>query len=512
MAIRPARRRFLQATGLAALGLPSFESFRSLVHAEEPAAGRIRFGADLEPLVRLIEETPRDRCVAALAAELRRGLPYRRFVAGVFFTAVRKSNSHHSMYLVNSAHQVSLDLRPEERLLPLFWAVDHFKWQQHDFPSPPMAELAGPLPNSARPAEAFHEAMRRGRRDDAEKTIVTLARSEGPRHAMEHLWEYGCRDLSQIGHRAISLSSAWRVLQTLGWQHAEPALRFVVRDMGSPDRYYQPNLARVDRMLATLPPGWAVGRSDRGATLELFTPLRQGRAEAACDLAAQQVAGTVGSQVVWDAVHVAAAELLMLHPGSSGMAGRPLHINTAVNALHFAFRTARAARTRLLILLQSVAWVADFIRVHLGERAVDASSPLDLAGAELPETSPRTVDEIFSTLPPHTYDFDSTTRTGRGHNLADRAARTPIGRKVYALLTRDPEAVSLYLQVARSWLTVKATMEAHEYKLPGALFEDYDLVSAEWRPRLLASSAHWLHGRQSADSRLLQQAREAMRQ
>jgi hypothetical protein len=67
------------------------------------------------------------------------------------------------------------------------------------------------------------------------------------------------------------------------------------------------------------------------------------------------------------------------------------------------------------------------------------------------------------------------------------------------------------MQVARGWLCAKATVEAHEYKLPAALFEDYEMVSPAWRPRLLAASAHWLHGPQSPDSRLLQQAREALR-
>jgi hypothetical protein len=66
------------------------------------------------------------------------------------------------------------------------------------------------------------------------------------------------------------------------------------------------------------------------------------------------------------------------------------------------------------------------------------------------------------------------------------------------------------MQAARSWLCAKAVVEAHEFKLPAALFEDYELVSPQWRPRLLAASAHWLHGSQSRDSEMFMQARHAL--
>src|SRR6476659_11169224 len=152
MAARLTRRRFLRTAGAgtAALEWPGLSGLLSVspVRADEAKVtpDAVRFGPDIEPVVRLIEETPRDRCVAALVDQLRGGLPYRRFLAAVFLAAVRKSDSHHSVYLACSAHQMSLDVSPGERLLPMFWAVDHFKWQQHDFPTPAMALLKGDLP------------------------------------------------------------------------------------------------------------------------------------------------------------------------------------------------------------------------------------------------------------------------------------------------------------------------------------------------------------------------------
>ena len=102
---------------------------------------------------------------------------------------------------------------------------------------------------------------------------------------MEQLWLYGCRNGGMGGHAAIVVSSCFRALETIGWQHAEPVLRFVLRDVyalggqGKPDRYFLPNVARVDRHLDKLPPGWAAGNGDRAATTELFGLLRLGKAD-----------------------------------------------------------------------------------------------------------------------------------------------------------------------------------------------------------------------------------------
>ena len=70
---------------------------------------------------------------------------------------------------------------------------------------------------------------------------------------------------------AIALANCFRALETIGWQQAEPALRFLVPDWFSsgyerPDGYYQPNLARVEEHLGHLPSGWAGERADRVLT------------------------------------------------------------------------------------------------------------------------------------------------------------------------------------------------------------------------------------------------------
>src|SRR5262249_56266249 len=110
------------------------------------------------------------------------------------------------------------------------------------------------------------------------------------------------------------------------------------------------------RQLGKLPPTWAAAKPDAAATRELFALLREGKAEPACDLAVEQLLRGVGGQALWDAVHLATAELMVRHKSGWGLASRPLHPNPSTNALHYAFRTCTASRTRLLALLQAVAW------------------------------------------------------------------------------------------------------------------------------------------------------------
>jgi hypothetical protein len=58
---------------------------------------------------------------------------------------------------------------------------------------------------------------------------------------------------------------------------------------------------------------------------------------------------------------------------------------------------------------------------------------------------------------------------------------------------------------------VKASLDPHDFKYPAAAFEDAFLASREWRPYLLASTVHALHGSKSDDSTVLAQARETLR-
>jgi hypothetical protein len=518
----PTRRRFLgQAAATTALGLADVASLRALrgLAADDPSAvpARVQYGPDIEPIVRLIEETPRGGCVAALVDQLRTGLPYERFLAGVFFAGIRRLNSNHDVYKIQPVHQVSMEVSPEERLLPLFWAVEGFKRRQEDFPNPPLTELKGPFPLPEQAADQFARSFEAADLDGTEQALVVLAREQGPQRTMEQLWPYGCRNGFMGGHAAIVVASCFRALETLGWRHGEPVLRFVLRDVyalggrGRPDPYFLPNAARADRHLATLPHGWSTGRGDRAATLELVSLLRRGEPDQACALALEQLQAGGGAQPVWDAVHLAAAELMVRSNSGLALTSRPLHSNTSAGALHYAFRTSAALRTQLLLLLQAVAWTANKTSSELHDRSLRDIVLTELAPPTraLPAADAEAVEAIFALLPARHYDWNATAQQAVTL-YGNRADADEASRLAFSLLSTRPQAAPLFLQAARSWLCRKASNDAHDYKFPPAILESTRWVSAPWQPHLLAASVHYLHGARSPDHPVVVQAREAV--
>lgn len=515
------RRSFLRTlAGMASLGLADVTPLRGLraIADDKPIPSEtVRFGPDLEPIIRLIEDTPQDECVRVLIERLHAGLPYRRLLAGVFFAGIRRLNSYHDVYKIQSVHQVSTQLRPEERLLPLFWAVDGFKTRQREWPNPPLTELTGPLPGSTEAALDLAKALESADLETVERSLVVLARNRGVEQAKELLWLYGCRNGGSGGHGAIAVASCFRALDTIGWDHAEPVLRIVLRDVtslggkGKADQYFLPNTARADRHLNDVPRGWVTGQANQMSTLELFGLLRAGQAEPACELAIKQLRAGVGAQPIWDAVHLATAELMVREESGWGVASRPLHSNTSTGALRHAFSACGTMRTKLLCLLQAVAWAADKTGSELRDKSLRDIQITQLPPANLPADSAKAVADVFSQVPLRHYHWDA---PGQKAVLeyGQRSDADEASRKVFTLAHERPEAVPLYVQAAQSWMCRKATADPHEYKFLAAILEEALLASPVWRPHILAASVHFLHGQQSPDFPAVAQAREALLQ
>jgi hypothetical protein len=112
------RRAFLgiSAGAVAALGDLSFLSRLGAVRAEETKleAGMVALHPEIEPLVRFLEETPRERVLEELAGKIRRGLSYREVLAALLLAGVRNIQPRpvgfkfHAVLVVNSAHLASL--------------------------------------------------------------------------------------------------------------------------------------------------------------------------------------------------------------------------------------------------------------------------------------------------------------------------------------------------------------------------------------------------------------------
>jgi hypothetical protein len=466
--------------------------------------GRVQFGPDLGTLIRLIRTTPREKCVAVFIQELRAGLSYQDFLSALFLASLEAGDPH-QVAQIYSAHRVSSEARIEERLLPLFWALDRVKsgYEQRKGEQPPQG-LKGELPRADRAAGVLEGAMTNSDPEEAERAIVALARSQGSRQAMARLLEYGTRNVSgTVGHHPIFVANGWRTLDAMGWQHAEPVLRYIIRLLSGlkPDRTYTPNLQRVHKTAPDLPTDWGSNERSREATLEVYKLLRGGDADATCDVICSQLSsGKVKAGAVWDAIHLVAADLIFRYKtGGVRIGGALIHAVTSTNALRYGFDCAHENRVRLLMLLQGACALRDaFIAPAQKDGQLRDMNLLDLGNDN--DKRPINVADIFSMLPYKARGYDE--KDPKERQGSDKACRLSFA------LVSDSNQVRTFQQTARTFLCAKASPDPHDFKYPAAAFEDAARVHPEWRPYLLAASVHALHGSRSPDTPALVEARK----
>src|SRR5262245_28802149 len=138
MTASPDRRSFLQTSALSA-GSLAFLSELPAVSAEDAKAdpNLVRLDSDIEPLVRLLEDTPRDKLLEEVGSRVKKGLAYRDVLAALLLAGVRNIRPRpnvgfkfHAVLVVNSAHMAALAGPDKERWLPLFWALDNYRNSQ----------------------------------------------------------------------------------------------------------------------------------------------------------------------------------------------------------------------------------------------------------------------------------------------------------------------------------------------------------------------------------------------
>lgn len=507
----PTRRQFLTTTagaGIAGcLGATSGMLRISPATAEDAQVtpDLVQLNADIEPIVRLIEDTPREKCFDMMVEQLRRGLPYRQFLAALFLAGIRNVNPQppgfkfHCVFVIHAAHQLSLDAPVGDRLLPLFWALDNFKSAQQqdvkegDFRLKP---VTGRLPGAEGAWTEFHTAMDNWDEERADRAIVALVRNEGAHRIIEELWRYGARDYRNIGHKAIFVANAWRTLQTIGWRHAEPVLRSLVlglldfgrdervNDYTFEDQSYTRNASRLAQLGTKIRADWLSHEGNDKATHDLLAVMRTGNLEEACDLASGQLMNEANARNVWDAVHLQAGELMMQQPGIYG-----IHTVTSANGLRYAFETSGNRETRILLLLQGIGWMCQF-------RNFMASKPQKLKDVDITKLTPARID--------------GNPKTAAEEILALVNSETPAAAAKAMSLAADPNDVDAFAESARGLIFRKAT-DAHDFKYSAAIFEDYRQVSPTYRPHMLATAAYYLKGSKAPDSPVMQRAADALR-
>src|ERR1041384_6918368 len=408
------RRSFIKAaagTGaLAALGDFSFLAQLPRVSAAEAKlpARMVQLHPDIEPLVRLLENTPRDRVLEEVAAKIKRGTTYREVLAAIQLAGVRNIQPRpvgfkfHAVLVVNSAHLASQSSPDTDRWLPIFWAVDAFKSSQAadvkegDWAMGAIDESAVPLAHKAK--QALIDALENWDEAAADTAIVGLCRTAGAHEIFEILCRYGARDYRELGHKEIYTANSFRCLEAIGWQHGEPILRSLVYAMldrvgakENPakaalpaDRPYRRNLERVKEIRD----GWLDGKPNGDATRELIAAIRDGSANDTSAKVVELLNKGVATQSIFDALFDGAGELLMRQPGIAA-----IHATTFTNACHYSFQHTRDEETRKLLLLQNPA----FLPLYRGGK--DDGNHIDtLEPVALKDSGASAIEEIFAAV------------------------------------------------------------------------------------------------------------------
>ncbi len=500
------RRSFLKTTAgaaaLAGLGdLGFLTQLRPVSAAEAKLDPRIvRLHPEIEPLVRLLENTPRERVLEEVGARLRRGLAYRDLLAALMLAGVRNIQPRpvgfkfHAVLVVNSAHLASLASPDSDRWLPIFWAIDQFKSSQErdvregNWTMSPIKESA--VPRSHRAKQALIEALDNWDEAAADAAIVGLARTAGAHEIFEILCRYGVRDYRELGHKEIYVANSFRTLEAIGWHHAEPVLRSLTYAMldrvgakENParadlpaDRPFRRNLEAAKKIRA----GWRDGKPDADATLEMLKTIRDGSAVDTSEKVVELLNRGTAPQSLFDAFFDGAGELLMRQPGIAS-----LHATTFTNAVHYAWRHTRDEETRKLLLLQNAAFLPLF-RGNSPDKGIHLDT---LEPQPLESTGAAAIEEIFA-------------------DVSRSNTRLSAARKILTYLKDNPDPKPL-TDAARRLIFLKGR-DSHDYKFSAAVLEDYSVMAPPWRDRYLAASVFNLKGTGDPDNDLVKRTRAAL--
>ncbi|MEW4486855.1 hypothetical protein AB1L42_02170 [Thalassoglobus sp. JC818] len=498
------RRQFLVQSSGAVLGAAGLSFFGVLPRVSRAEAsletGRVIYKGQIEPLVELIETTDRGQLLEKVAEKIRSGTSYQEVLSALLLAGVRNVQPRpsvgfkfHTVLVVNSCHLASLHGPDEDRWLPIFWALDYFKSAQADearqsgWQMQAVDEARVPAPEQAR--SLFVDAMERWDVEQADVATAALVRSSGSNELFDLYANYAARDFRSIGHKAIFLANAWRTLQVIGWQNAEPVLRsltFAILNHegdGDPsqhdyeaDRPWRTN----DPLAGEIPIEWQSGELNSTATRDLIAAMHRDSAGDVSKAAQQAIVDGVNPQSIWDAVFVSAGELLMRQPGIVG-----LHGLTTANAVHFIYQQTRDENLRKRLVLQACAFNPLFRGAAEGRGSLK-----QLSFAQWKERSDTPTNELSEL----------------SENISRDKMKASIQVRDYLNGGNNPYEL---IDEARRQVFLRGR-NTHDYKYSSAVLEDFNSVSPEWRNDFLALSVFNLKGSGDSMSNLVERTREAL--
>ncbi len=338
------RREFLADVGRGMLvatvggGLASELGLAPAFAAEAPDA--LDFGP-LEPLVRLMQETPANKLLPALVGQLKSGTDLRRLTAAAALANARTFGGedyvgfHTMMALAPSLH-MARELPDALQPLPVFKVlyrntnrIQEKGGRKEEVLHPVKAAT---LPEGRPGGDVLREAVRSKNHDEAERIFATLSQVSAD-DALNHLL-HTVQDNTEV-HRVVFPYRAWDLLDLIGKEQAHTLLRQSVRycvraesysrgPNGDEPRTLLPKLLEQHKLLDRTPGTRAADDQwvdEFSQTLFKSTP-EQAAAAAAAALAEGFVPAAIG-----EAISLAANQLVLRDMGRTPrdeIAGKPM--------------------------------------------------------------------------------------------------------------------------------------------------------------------------------------------
>ncbi len=195
----------------------------------DDAPEKLSFGS-LEPLVGLMQDTPLEKLLPALAAQLAKGTELRQLVAAGALANARTFGGqdyigHHTFMALGPAFAMANELPKETQALPVFKVLYRNANRMHERGGSKEEKLH---PVHGEPAKAgdMQTASRGADMDEAERRFAKLAKEDAGEAFNHQLM--AVQDEVDV-HRVVLLWRAWSTLDLTGKEQAHTLLRQSVR-------------------------------------------------------------------------------------------------------------------------------------------------------------------------------------------------------------------------------------------------------------------------------------------
>ena len=324
----------------------------------------------------------------------------------------------------------------------------------------------------------------------ADTASAGVARHLTKNMAFELFARFAARDYRSIGHKAIYVANAFRTLDVIGWQYAEPILRSLAyallnhvgesnpaKSNHNVDEPWKQNFNLAKR----LPQDWIQGETAEETTSQIVTGFRGWKPLEAGKEIAELLNGQVSLQSVVDGIYLAGSELMMRQPGIIS-----LHSLTTTNAIQYLANTVQDDSLRRRLILQNASFLPFFLQ-SMRDRGPVNEKVTPFEDEALPDTL-MSASQIFESL-------------GINPDVAYLNTR--------ALLKDDPSQFTNYISEARRLIFLKGT-DSHDYKYSSAIMEDIQRLSPRWQPDFAAACIYKLRSPQQSTTTLVTRIQAAL--